>query len=73
MCLAVPAKIIETDGYRGVVEVGGVQLDVNLQLLAEAKTGDFVIVHAGFAIQHLREQEALETLAEFRRLFPELP
>lgn len=62
MCLAVPMKVIEIDGEFGDAELGGVKRKVNLQLLPETKIGDYVIVHAGFAIQKLDREDAEETL-----------
>jgi hydrogenase expression/formation protein HypC len=51
MCLAVPAKIIEVDGVMAVVEVDGVRREGNLTFVPEAGVGDYVLIHAGFAIQ----------------------
>ena len=68
MCLAVPMKIIKIRGEKGVVEIGGIEREVGLQLLENVKVGDYVIVHAGFAIQHLDEKEALETLSLFEEM-----
>ena len=69
MCLAVPAKIIEMPSpSEGTVDMGGVQYQTNLSLVEDAAVGDYVIVHAGFAIQKLDEQEAQETLALFREM-----
>ncbi|GAB4376383.1 MAG: hypothetical protein Kow0042_22650 [Calditrichia bacterium] len=62
MCLAVPMKLIQRDGEVGKVELGGVQRDINLMLLPEVTVGEYVMVHAGFAIQKLDEEEALKTL-----------
>jgi len=62
MCLAVPMKIINKDGYSATVEAGGVSRAINLRLLEEAQVGDYVLVHAGFAIEKIDEGEALETL-----------
>jgi len=62
MCLAVPMKIISKDGYSATVEAGGVTREINLRLLEEALVGDFVLVHAGFAIEKVDEDEARETL-----------
>ena len=62
MCLAVPGKIISLDGDIGKVDFGsGVVREVNLAML-EVSVGEYVIVHAGFAIQKLDEKEAMETL-----------
>jgi hydrogenase expression/formation protein HypC len=63
MCLAIPAKIMSMQGEKAQVDFGqGVLRDVNVSLV-EAKQGDYVLVHAGYAIQVLEEKEALETLS----------
>lgn len=69
MCLAIPAKIVEKDGAVAQVEVKGVRRQASLMLLPEAKIGDYVLVHAGFAMQIVEEKDAEETyalLAEMR-------
>ena len=63
MCLAFPAKIIEINDLMAKVELSGVTRDVSLMLLPEAKLGDYVLVHAGFAMQIVRKQEVDEMLA----------
>lgn len=71
MCVAIPAKIISVNGLTAVVEVGGVSRQISLQLTPEAKMGDYVLVHAGFAINIIDGEEAEETLkllAELERL-----
>ena len=68
MCLAIPMKLISLDGREGTAEVSGVTRKVRLDLLPDAVIGDFLIVHAGYAIQRLDEAEAnviLETLSEY--------
>ena len=63
MCLAIPAKIMSLAGEKAQVDFGqGVLREVNVSLV-EAKLGDYVLVHAGYAIQLLEEKEALETLS----------
>ena len=62
MCLAVPMKVIEIRGDMGDVEVGGVKREVGLMLLEDVRVGDWVIIHAGFAISKLDENQAEETL-----------
>ncbi len=62
MCWAVPTKLIEIDGPIGKVELGGAVREVGLQLVQEPEVGDYVLVHAGFAIQKVDEEEARETL-----------
>ncbi|HCB93538.1 MAG TPA: HypC/HybG/HupF family hydrogenase formation chaperone [Selenomonas sp.] len=60
MCLAVPAKVLEVKDYLAKVELSGVTRDISLMLLPEAKPGDYVLVHAGFAMQVVEEKEVEE-------------
>ncbi len=62
MCLAVPCELVEREGPWGQVALGESKLRVRLDLLDEVSLGDYVLVHAGFAIERLDESEALETL-----------
>ena len=62
MCLAIPMKIISIENQQATAEVGGVQYRANLTLLPDARIGDYIIVHAGFAIEKLNEAEAHESL-----------
>ena len=62
MCLAVPMKLIEFEEKNGVVEIEGVKRNVNLSFIEDPKIGDYLIVHAGFAIQRLDEEEAEENI-----------
>ena len=57
MCLAFPAKVLEIDGDLATVERSGVKRSASLMLLPEAKVGDYILVHAGFAMQVIDEQE----------------
>ena len=68
MCLAIPMKIIKINGNEGAVEVEGVQYTANLQLLDSVKEGDYVLVHAGFAIEKVDEKHATETLELLREI-----
>ena len=69
MCLAVPMKIKELrEGGMGVSLAGGIENEVNLCLLEDPHEGDYVIVHAGFAIEKLDEEEAQERIKLFREL-----
>jgi len=63
MCLAIPSKIIEKDLFRAVVDVYGARREINLMLMAEdVGVGDYVLVHAGFALQKVDEVAAQEAL-----------
>ncbi|MGI6650099.1 MAG: HypC/HybG/HupF family hydrogenase formation chaperone [Bacillota bacterium] len=65
MCLAIPAKVIEINGPMATVDIAGNSRQVGIILTPEAQPGDYVLVHAGFAIQIIDETEAQETLAIF--------
>jgi hydrogenase expression/formation protein HypC len=70
--MAVPMRLIEKRGDLGVVELGGVRREVSLQLLDEVEVNDYVIVHAGFAIERLDEDVARETLELFKAMEVEI-
>ena len=63
MCLAVPLKIVSVDGKRAVGEAGGLTQTLRVDFLPDIQPGDYVMVHAGFAIERLSEQQARENLA----------
>ena len=65
MCLAVPAKVMEIDGDFAVVDIDGIKRQACLSLLEDVSVGEFVIVHAGFAINKLDLGEARKTLELF--------
>ncbi|MFN3466473.1 MAG: HypC/HybG/HupF family hydrogenase formation chaperone [Candidatus Brocadiales bacterium] len=62
MCLGVPMRVAEKNGSTGVGELGGLRRRINLSLLEGVSVGDYVIVHAGYAIEKLEEQVAQQTL-----------
>lgn len=62
MCLAVPLKLIELNGKEAVGEAMGMTRRLRVDFIKDAKPGDYVIVHAGFAIERLSESQALEDL-----------
>ncbi len=69
MCLGIPGKVIsKREGDLAEVDFGGVRREVSLMLCPEAEVGDYVLVHVGFAIQRLEEEEALETLKLFEEI-----
>ncbi len=62
MCLAIPSKITRIENGMATIDVDGVQRQASLLLLEDVKVGDYVIVHAGFAIHKIDEAAAMETL-----------
>ena len=62
MCLAIPLQLVEIDGKTAVGEGMGMRREIRVDFIEEPKIGDYVIVHAGFAIERLPEQQALEDL-----------
>jgi hydrogenase expression/formation protein HypC len=68
MCLSIPGKIIEIDGEMAKVSVGGSVVNTALHLVEDVKVGDYVLVHTGFALQKISEEEAIETLRLIREL-----
>jgi len=70
MCLGIPSKVIEVDpAFRtGRIDYLGAKIKANFALLDDVKIGDWVIVHAGFAISRLDEADALETLDMLREM-----
>ena len=68
MCLAVPLKIIAIDGKNAVGESMGMQRKLRVDFIPEPKIGDYVIVHAGFAIERLPAKQALEDIAAWEEI-----
>ena len=68
MCLAVPLRLIAINGNDAVGEAMGMQRKLRVDLIPEPKIGDYVLVHAGFAIERLAEEQALEDLATWEEL-----
>ena len=62
MCLAVPVKITSIEGDQADVDIGGVSRSVSIALTPEAEVGNYVLLHTGYAINVLNEEEAQETL-----------
>lgn len=62
MCIAIPAEIVSIEGHEGDVDMAGVQRRVSLILTPEAKVGDYVLVHTGYAINVIDKEAAAETL-----------
>ena len=62
MCLAVPVKVVSIEGTEAEVEISGVRRRVSIVLTPEARVGDYVLLHTGYAINVINEAEAQETL-----------
>ena len=65
MCLSIPAKVESIEGDMAQVSVGGTKYNASLQMLDDVSVGDYVLIHTGFAIQKISEEEAKETLRVF--------
>jgi hydrogenase expression/formation protein HypC len=62
MCLAIPAQIIKVNGDTASVDFGGIKRNVNITLIDSPKIGDYVLIHVGYAIHRISQEEAQETL-----------
>jgi hydrogenase expression/formation protein HypC len=68
LCLGIPGKVISLDGNGGVIEVGKVIRKAFMHLVPEAQIGDYVVIHAGCAIQIIDEEEALKAIEFLKEL-----
>jgi hydrogenase expression/formation protein HypC len=68
MCLGVPGKVISIEGDLAEVDFSGIRRKVSLLICPDVREGHYVLVHVGFAIQRLDEEEALETLTLFEEI-----
>jgi len=68
MCLSIPARIIAIDGSMAEVSAGGAIFKAGLHMIENAKVGDYILLHAGFAIQKISEKEAAETIKLFEEM-----
>ena len=66
MCLAIPLKLVRVDGKNALGERDGIQRKIRVDFIHEPKVGEYVISHAGFAIERLSEEQALATLQAFQ-------
>ncbi len=69
MCLAVPCKIVSIEGDIATIEVAGVRREASLSLINDPTIGDYVIVHAGYAIHKIDETTAMESLKALNEVF----
>ena len=68
MCLGIPMKVIKIDGDEGIVESGGLRKKANLSLMKNIKPGEYILMHAGFAIEKIKGAEAKKTLRALKSL-----
>lgn len=74
MCLAVPTRIISIDGDSAEVDTGGVTRQVRLDMIEDdVMVGDYLLIHSGFAMHKLNEEEAMVSLEAWRELLNEIP
>ena len=66
MCLGIPMKVVKIDGDEGIVESGGLKKKANFSLMKTVKPGDYILLHAGFAIEKIKVAEARKTLKALR-------
>jgi hydrogenase expression/formation protein HypC len=68
MCLAIPALVKSVNGFKAIVDIDGVTREISLQLTPEARIGDYVLLHTGYAISIVDAVEAEETLKLLRQI-----
>jgi len=68
MCLGIPVRIKKIMGEKALAESGGIRREISLIFVPEAREGDYVLLHAGFAIQVINEEEAVKTLKVLREI-----
>ncbi|HNQ50854.1 MAG TPA: HypC/HybG/HupF family hydrogenase formation chaperone [Candidatus Omnitrophota bacterium] len=69
MCLAIPVRIIKLDGTHAEVDANGVRRDADVRFVDDVKAGDYILLHAGFAIEKIDEQQARETLELLKNIY----
>ncbi|MDP1622821.1 MAG: HypC/HybG/HupF family hydrogenase formation chaperone [Bacteroidales bacterium] len=68
MCLAIPAKVVSIEGSSALVKIEDVEYQASLLLLEDVSPGDFILLHAGFAIEKIDPEEAAETMRLLREI-----
>jgi hydrogenase expression/formation protein HypC len=68
MCLSIPSRVISINGNKAIVSVGGTEYEASLQLVEDIKVGDYILLHTGFAIQKISEEDARETFELLQEL-----
>jgi hydrogenase expression/formation protein HypC len=72
MCVAIPAKVLKIEEPWAEVDLEGTTFKINMMLTPEVQVGDYVLIHAGFSIQHLKPEEAKETLELWEEFYAQL-
>lgn len=73
MCLSIPAKILSIEGNTAQASVGGAVIRTSLHLVDNVKVGDYILIHTGFALQKISDEEAMEMIRIIRELEQEIP
>jgi hydrogenase expression/formation protein HypC len=68
MCLSIPARVLKINGDIADVSVGGTIFKASLQMVENVEVGDYILLHTGFAIQKIKEEDALQTLQILKEL-----
>ena len=68
MCLGIPMKVVAIDGDEGIVESGGLKKKANFSLMKNVKPGEYILMHAGFAIEKIKDVEARKTLKALKSI-----
>lgn len=68
MCLAIPLELVEINGMDAVAQADGIRRRIRVDFVPDVQIGDYVIVHAGFAIERMKKEQALENLAAIREV-----
>ena len=68
MCLAIPGKVLEINGNQAVVDFDGIKQNIVIALIQNPEIGKYVIVHAGYAIEQINEEEAMEAINQWKEI-----
>jgi len=68
MCLAIPARILRIEGNLALVDMAGVKREADIRMVSNARVGEYILIHAGFAIEKIAKKDAEETLRLFREI-----
>ena len=73
MCLAIPGRLVEKDGIKGTVDLGGLNKEVDLTFIPEVEIGECLIIHTGFGLEIISEQDARETIELLQQAYGNEP